>query len=75
MQLAWAIQNNEAAGRRSCYLMRQAMFLTQHRWGLAEAATDGWGVAHKPGWISTSDHDFGMLYAPDSTPLIVAVMT
>jgi beta-lactamase class A len=75
MQLAGAIQDDRAASRRSCYLIRQAMFLTQHEWGLAKAATDGWGVAHKPGWITGHYHDFGMLYAPDATPLVLAVMT
>lgn len=75
MQLAASIQHNRAASARSCYLMRQAMFLTEQKWGLPVAATDGWGVAHKPGWITAHVHDFGMLYAPDSTPLIVAVMT
>ena len=55
--------------------MRQAMFLVQHPFGLAAAATDGWGVAHKPGWITKHYHDFGMLYAPDSTPTLLAVMT
>lgn len=75
MQLADAIQSNRAATPRSCYLMRQAMFLAEQPWGLRAAATDGWGVAHKPGWITAHTHDFGMLYSPESTPVLMAVMT